>query len=210
MSDSCKQERDVIYSQTEPYPGCKQDLWWSEWSREQRQQCCDPAGRRQQVATWMTDNWAIGEQSTESRRWEGRTYTSVTLEQIDHQGALDVFIGRINHVCSRTAEHTSYVIPGWCIYIYFFTASGTKQARSRGKEEWQIRPWKEEEALLSPHSKIQANFPWQRFPTARKRDQGELEVRRPDRDHKVNTAGLPKTASATILIVSGLRSSIST
>lgn len=69
----------------------------------------------------MTDNWAIGEQSTESRRWEGRTYTSVTLEQIDHQVAVDVFIGRINHVCARTAEHTSYVIPCWCIYIFFYS-----------------------------------------------------------------------------------------
>lgn len=86
----------------------------------------------------MADNLAIGEQSTESRRWEGRTYTSVTLEQIDHQGALDVFIGRINHVCAHTAEHTSYVIPGWCIYIYILQLQvpnrlghgGRKTARS--------------------------------------------------------------------------------
>lgn len=141
----------------------------------------------------MADNRAIGEQSTESRRWEGRTYASVTLERIDHQGALDVFIGRINHVCARTAEHTSYVIPGWCIYFFFYSYRYQTGLFTGEEEDRQIRPWKEEEALLSPHSKIQANFPWQRFPTARKRDQGGVEVRRSDGDHKVNTAGLPKT-----------------
>lgn len=44
----------------------------------------------------------------------------------------------------------------------------------------------------------------ERHLAAKKRTQGESEVRRPERDHKVNTAGLTKTVSATILIIPGL------